>query len=80
MKEEPTTAGGPTETDVDIARIFSRLDARDRALLWLAYVEHESHEEIASSLGVGRRSVKVMLFRARRRLRDLLIARGIVNS
>ena len=54
---------------------------RDRALLWLAYVEGESHDEIATSLGVRRRGVRVMLFRARRRLRDLLQARGIlVNS
>jgi RNA polymerase sigma-70 factor (ECF subfamily) len=68
------------EEDADVAKIFSELKARDRALLWLAYVEGESHEEIASSLGVGRRGVKVMLFRARRRLRDLLQARGLVNS
>lgn len=54
------------------------MKSRDRALLWLAYVEGESHEEIASSLGVGRRGVKVMLFRARRRLRDLLQARGLL--
>ena len=68
------------EEDADVAKIFSELKARDRALLWLAYVEGESHEEIASSLGVGRRGVRVMLFRARRRLRDLLQARGLVNS
>jgi RNA polymerase sigma-70 factor (ECF subfamily) len=67
------------EEDADVAKIFSELKARDRALLWLAYVEGESHEEIASSLGVGRRGVRVMLFRARRRLRDLLQARGLVN-
>ena len=77
MAEEPTFSGGRFETDADVARIFSELAERDRALLWLAYVEGESHEEIASSLGVGRRSVKVMLFRARRRLRELLVARGV---
>jgi len=80
MTEEPTTPRPRYEDEADIAKIFSELKARDRALLWLAYVEGESHEEIASSLGVGRRGVKVMLFRARRRLRDLLRARGLVNS
>ena len=80
MIEEPTTPRPRYEDEADIAKIFSELKARDRALLWLAYVEGESHEEIASSLGVGRRGVKVMLFRARRRLRDLLQARGLVNS
>ncbi|HTI42198.1 MAG TPA: sigma-70 family RNA polymerase sigma factor [Vicinamibacterales bacterium] len=69
------------ENDASVAKIFAELKPRDRALLWLAYVEGESHEEIAASLGVGRRGVRVMLFRARRRLRDLLQARGIpVNS
>ena len=66
------------EDDATFARIFSELKPRERALLWLAYVEGESHEEIASSLGVGRRGVKVMLFRAKRHLRDLLRARGFL--
>ena len=33
---------------------------------------------MAASLGVGRRSIKVLLFRARRRLRELLVARGML--
>ena len=60
------------DDDEDVARTFAKLTPRERALLWLAYVEEESHEEIAASLGLGRRSIKVLLFRARRRLRDLL--------
>ncbi|MBI4265372.1 MAG: RNA polymerase sigma factor [Acidobacteria bacterium] len=67
-------ASGPG--DADVARTFAELTSRERALLWLAYVEEETHEDIAAALGVGRRSVKVLLFRARRRLRDLLKARG----
>jgi len=63
--------------DGDVARTFSALARRDRALLWLAYVEGESHAEIATALGVGARSVKVLLFRAKRRLKDLLSARGV---
>ena len=66
------------EEDAAVAKIFAELKPRDRAVLWLAYVEGESHQEIASSLGVGRRGVKVMLFRARRRLRGLLQARGLL--
>jgi RNA polymerase sigma-70 factor (ECF subfamily) len=78
----PEQMSGPPhyEEDAAVAKIFAELKPRDRALLWLAYVEGESHDEIASSLGVGRRGVRVMLFRARRRLRDLLQARGIVVS
>ncbi len=75
---EPSTSDQQFQDEADVARIFSELTERDRALLWLAYVEGESHEEMASSLGVGRRSIKVMLFRARHRLRELLIARGML--
>lgn len=75
---EPITAPMRYEEDASVAKIFAELKPRDRALLWLAYVEGESHEEIASSLGIGRSGVKVMLFRARRRLRDLLTARGVL--
>jgi len=75
---EGSAPGLRFEHDADVAKIFAELNERDRALLWLAYVEGESHEEIATSLGVGRRSIKVMLFRARHRLRELLIARGML--
>ncbi len=68
---------GSADADKDVARTFAELTSRERALLWLAYVEGESHEEIAASLGLGRRSIKVLLFRARRRLRDLLKAKGL---
>jgi RNA polymerase sigma-70 factor (ECF subfamily) len=70
----------PSAPDDDVARTFAELSARDRALLWLAYVEGESHEEIAASLGLGIRSIKVLLFRAKRRLRDLLQAKGFEHS
>lgn len=62
----------------DVARTFARLTSRERALLWLAYVEGHSHAEIAESLGVARQSVKVLLSRAGRRLRDLLTSVGTV--
>ena len=70
-------ASGPV--DQDVARTFGELTSRERALLWLAYVEEDSHEEIAVSLGLRRGSIKVLLFRARRRLRDLLKAKGLMQ-
>lgn len=66
--------------DLDVARIFSELKPRERALLWLAYVEGDTHADIATSLRLGRDSVKVMLSRARGRLRDLLKARGFTHG
>jgi len=56
------------------------LAPRERALLWLAYVEGQSHNEIAKAVGLARDSVKVLLFRARKRLRDLLKAERITRA
>jgi RNA polymerase sigma-70 factor (ECF subfamily) len=58
----------------DVTKTFGTLKPRERALLWLAYVEEHSHRDIAGALGVGRASVKVLLFRARAKLRDGLLA------
>jgi len=65
--------------DHDVTRTFTELKPRERALLWLAYVEGEDHEGIAQALRVARGSVKVLLSRARARLRDRLAARGVVS-
>jgi RNA polymerase sigma-70 factor, ECF subfamily len=73
---EAEGVGSGEQRDLDVVRTFSALKPRDRALLWLAYVEGETHDDIATSLRVGRGSVKVLLSRARARLRDLLTARG----
>src|SRR5215831_16806414 len=56
----------------DVGLAMSRLPARQRDALWLAYVEGSSHEEIADILGLRVSSIKVLLFRARRKLAKLL--------
>ena len=66
----------PSTPDDSVSREFAELTPRDRALLWLAYVEEHNHQEIASTLGLARGSVKVLLSRARARLRKLLVTRG----
>ena len=63
--------------DDDVSATFGTLSPKDRALLWLAYVEEHSHEEIAETLRVKRESVKVLLSRARARLRALLQAKKV---
>jgi RNA polymerase sigma-70 factor (ECF subfamily) len=60
------------ERRTDLARAMATLSPRDRDMLWLAYADGASHEEIAVRLGLGRPSVKVMLFRARQRLASRL--------
>jgi RNA polymerase sigma-70 factor (ECF subfamily) len=54
---------------------WQALTQRERQLLWLAYAEEFSHEEIAAICGLGTGSVKVLLHRARGRIAALL-ARG----
>lgn len=57
-----------TERRTDLARAMARLKPREREMLWLAYAHGSSHEEIAVSLGLRKSSIKILLFRARRRL------------
>jgi RNA polymerase sigma-70 factor (ECF subfamily) len=49
----------------DIDRAFRALHPRQRSLLWMAYVEGFDHREIAAANGVGEKSVRVLLSRAR---------------
>jgi len=57
-----------TERRTDLGRAMATLKPREREMLWLAYAQGSSHEEIAESLGVRKASIKILLFRARRRL------------
>jgi len=63
---------GATERITDFTRAMARLKPRERAMLWLAYAEGASHQEIANVLGLRTTSLKAMLFRARRNLAELL--------
>lgn len=60
------------ERKADFERAMSRLNPRERAMLWLAYAEGASHRDIADALGVQTASLKAMLFRARRKVAALL--------
>ena len=53
---------------LDVDRALAALRPKERAMLWLAYVEGFDHREIASRLRLRPASVKVLLGRARRRL------------
>ena len=61
-----------TAQRTDLRRAMGRLRPRERALLWLAYGQGHAHAEIAETLGVKTASVKLLLFRARRKLATLL--------
>ncbi len=61
---------------LDMQRLFAQLSTKQQSLLWLAYVEGFSHREIAASLGMREKSVRVVLFRARRKLAGILEDHG----
>jgi RNA polymerase sigma-70 factor (ECF subfamily) len=61
----------------DVTRCFQKLKPRERALLWLAYVEGYAHDEIAGTLDLKEKSVRVLLFRARHNLERILRQNGL---
>jgi len=66
----PTTSNGTPGSP--IADALSALKPTERALLWLAYVEGFDHGEIAAALGFKQKSIRVLLYRARKNLARIL--------
>ncbi len=56
----------------DVGRALGKLKPRERALLWLAYAHGASHREIADVLGLKVGSIKLLLFRARKKMAGFL--------
>jgi len=52
--------------------VMARMRPRDRQLLWLAHAEGYSHREIAEITGLAAASIRLLLFRARRKIARLL--------
>ena len=69
--EIPITHHEPSDA-IDVKRALSQMSERDRALLWLAYAEGYSHREIAGVMSVSALSVRVLLFRARKRFVEMM--------
>ncbi len=61
---------------LDLRRAMARLKPRERSLLWLAYAQGSSHQEIAATLGLSASSIKALLFRARKRLASMMTERA----
>lgn len=59
---------GDAQRRTDLSRALLHLSPRERAMLWLAYAHGSSHRDIATTVGVKAASVKLLLFRARRKL------------
>jgi len=61
-----------SESDTGAMAVFERLKPQEQSLLWLAYVEGFEHREIAAALQLREKSVRVLLFRARKKLAHML--------
>ena len=68
------TSGSVSQIDsqakLDVA--MAKMRPRDRQLLWLAHAEGYSHREIAEITGLHEASIRLLLFRARRRIARFL--------
>ena len=60
------------DSEAILGPAMAQLRPRDRQLLWLAYAEGYSHREIAEVTGLASASIRLLLFRARRKVARLL--------
>ena len=60
------------EAEPALTSAFKRMRPRERQLLWLAYAEGSTHREIAQVTGLRETSVRLLLFRAKRKLARFL--------
>ena len=73
------TSRGANEIDLryGVEEALQGMSPQQRSLLWLAYVEGYRHDEIASMLKLREKSVRVLLYRARRKLSEICRSMGI---
>ena len=61
-----------SDAQVMLGPALSQMRPRDRQLLWLAYAEDYTHKEIAEITRLKSTSIRLLLFRARRKMARLL--------
>jgi RNA polymerase sigma-70 factor, ECF subfamily len=71
----PLDAGGGHAADLD--KVLQQISPQHRELMWLAYVEGASHREIAEVTGLKEGSIRLVLFRVRHKLAEILRRRGV---
>jgi RNA polymerase sigma-70 factor (ECF subfamily) len=69
-------ASGESDAQAILGPALALMRPRDRQLLWLAYAEGYSHREIAEVTGLAGAGIRLLLFRARRKIAVLLRARN----
>jgi len=78
IEEMPEAAFASTDDSAQVdaqawlGAAMAQMSVRERQMLWLAYAEGYSHKEIAAVMGLGSTSVRLLLFRARKKVAALL--------
>ena len=68
------------DLSIDMEKVFKMLNPRERILMWLAYVDGHTHTEIARITGNRERSIRVQLFRIRKRFAEILKSHGYAGE
>ena len=63
-----------TDAQIQLESAMRQMKPRERQMLWLAHAEGYSHREIAKVMGLNAASIRLLLFRARRKIAALLRA------
>jgi len=79
LEINPATEGGQRRSALssDVQKILQTLKPRERELLWLGHVERFSHKEIAQIMNLKPASIRLLLFRARKKLAERLQEAGL---
>jgi RNA polymerase sigma-70 factor, ECF subfamily len=80
LPEERFAAAVLSDAGAELGPAMAQMRPRDRQLLWLAYAEGYSHHEIAEVTGLASASIRLLLFRARRKMARLLRQQDSASS
>jgi RNA polymerase sigma-70 factor (ECF subfamily) len=76
IPEEFFAARGVSDAQIQLEPAMRQMKPRERQMLWLAHAEGYSHREIAKMMGLNAASIRLLLFRARRKIAALLRTRA----
>jgi RNA polymerase sigma-70 factor (ECF subfamily) len=77
--DDPETAFQKKDRGETLRHCLMQLPPDQREILDLTYYHEKSVEEVAEIVGVPRNTVKTRMFRARRRLSEMLAGAGVVS-
>ena len=72
--------GALMDSHMLLDQVMELMSQRERQLAWLAYAEGLKHQEIAEITGLRVTSIRILLFRARRKLAKLLQESSVGTS